>query len=351
MNKSWPTKKPELEFCSATDKFGNPLGFLTKRSDTKKAKVSPLEFDRSLFADDAAFIFLSRVDLETGIKFIDEYFTKFGLKVHLGTRKATGKDEKSKTEFMHIPKRGCTSSEADIADIAVGENRFISYCTKFKYLGSWISNDLDDKWDFEARIKMGEYAFRDMTPILLNKKIKLSIRASFYKSLIVNIALWGCESWAITDTQMKQLEVMQNRHVRRMCKVYKRQCKDYHVRMEDLFKRAKIPKIGSTLRLRQLRFLENNVARAPPERLTRLIVLSQAKRPPNFKFRNKRTTIQESYRSTLEHAGLCKKGDSGIFSSWIPRLTSPYIGVDIDENLGLPKGTYQQGRRSFRQRT
>ncbi len=179
----------------------------------------------------------------------------------------------------------------------------------------------------------------------------MSIRASFYKSLIVNIALWGCESWAITQAQIQQLEVMQNLHVRRMCKVYKHICKAYHVTMEDLYKRAKIPNIESTLRLRQLRFLENNVARAPPERLTRLMVLSQAKRPPNFKFQKERTTIQASYRSALEHAGLCKKGDSGRFQSWIPRLTSSHTGVDIDENLGLPKGTYQQGRRSFRQRT
>jgi hypothetical protein len=63
---------------------------------------------------------------------------------------------KSKTEAMHIPgKKDVVSDPADTADnivISDGDNsKFVSYCSCFKYLGSFHTQEAcNDDYDIEA---------------------------------------------------------------------------------------------------------------------------------------------------------------------------------------------------------
>ena len=83
--------------------------------------------------DDAAFIFLSRDDIERGGKLIQSHFRRFGLTVHAGNKKK--KDDKSKTEAMFIPGAGKkkdanTTAIDEEADIIKGEQYIYSYARK-----------------------------------------------------------------------------------------------------------------------------------------------------------------------------------------------------------------------------
>tara|TARA_B110001452_G_C14999394_1_gene349385 strand:+ start:249 stop:488 length:240 start_codon:yes stop_codon:yes gene_type:complete len=60
-------------------------------------------FDKSFYVDVAAFIFLSRDDIERGGKLIQSHFKKLGLAVHVGNK--TKKNDKSKTEAMFSPEQ------------------------------------------------------------------------------------------------------------------------------------------------------------------------------------------------------------------------------------------------------
>ena len=69
-------KMPDLKyFPSESD------GFLNKRSTKKGA---PLHHNAALYADDSAFIFLSKADLIAGTILVQKTFAQFGLEVHLG---------------------------------------------------------------------------------------------------------------------------------------------------------------------------------------------------------------------------------------------------------------------------
>jgi hypothetical protein len=48
------------------------------------------------------------------------------------------KNEDSKTEAMYFPKPGQESSVAGIEDIEIDEDRYMSLCLKFKYLGTYL---------------------------------------------------------------------------------------------------------------------------------------------------------------------------------------------------------------------
>ena len=132
---------------------------------------------------------------------------------------------------MHIPRRGETSTEDDTADLPVSDQEFVTSCTKFRYLGSLITWDLDDTADINARIGQGHGAFNHMANVLLNKKVNIHARARAYQALVANVVLWGCDSWAANQSHFKALDVFQNICVRRMFGLHL--CADYHVSMEE----------------------------------------------------------------------------------------------------------------------
>jgi hypothetical protein len=167
--------------------------------------------------DDAAFLLLNREDVEKASKLIIEHFSRFGLTVHCGDH---NKDEASKTEAMHVPKPGKKSTPEETANIELDNNKYFSFCTKFKYLGSMFTNDLNDSEDINKRIKQSTAAFATLGPnVLCNKRISRKLRLHTYEAIIVNLLLWGCESWAIKENDRQRLETCHHRCIRRMLNI------------------------------------------------------------------------------------------------------------------------------------
>ena len=93
---NWSTmsiQAPDLKYFPSENE-----GLLNTRS-TKKG--SPLHHNATLYADDSAFIFLSKADLTTDTTFIQKTFAQFGLEVHLGCTNTP--NSKSKIEAMYFP--------------------------------------------------------------------------------------------------------------------------------------------------------------------------------------------------------------------------------------------------------
>ena len=84
---------------------------------------------------------MNRKDLEEASKLIKSHFRRFGLSIHCGDKR---KNEKSKTEVMHIPTPGKTSTPEETEDVMLNENEFFGFCTEFKYLGMNIDVSMDN---------------------------------------------------------------------------------------------------------------------------------------------------------------------------------------------------------------
>jgi hypothetical protein len=76
--------------------------------------------------DDTAFILLSRGEVIAASKLIVSHFRRFGLTIHTGSRE---KGEDSKTEAIHFPRPGQESSAADMEDIEIDADRFMSFAS------------------------------------------------------------------------------------------------------------------------------------------------------------------------------------------------------------------------------
>ena len=191
---------------------------LSKATNVKN-EGTKLKFDRSFYVDDAAFIFLSREDIERGGKLIQSHFRRFGLTIHAGNK--TKKNDKSKTEAMFIPgagKKEDTNATAidEEAEIMIGEHAFYSYTKKFKYLGSIFTSSLKDDDDIKRRINQACGAFTQAQKVLCNRKLQAITRTRFYEATVVNLLLWGCKSWALTKEQKRKLKVCYHQSLRNM---------------------------------------------------------------------------------------------------------------------------------------
>jgi hypothetical protein len=101
-------------------------------------KGTKFSFFKSNYVDDTAFILLSGGELVTASKLIVSHFRRlFGLTIHTGSR---SNNEGSKTEAIHFPTSGQELSAADTEDIEIDDDRFMSFCIKFKCLGTCMSH-------------------------------------------------------------------------------------------------------------------------------------------------------------------------------------------------------------------
>ena len=188
MDKKWTFATPDFRrHGSKKDgqvKYNPSLG---KKVSIKTAGEK-FSFWKSFYVDDAAFLFLSRKDIEEGAKLIQPHFARFGLTVHCGDKR-TGAD--SKTEAMFIPAAGKKATDADTADIYLNDHEFFGYCNKFKYLGTIFTPSLKDDADINKRITSAVGAFATMKKVLCNSRIPVKLRVRIFDATCSQYPLMG----------------------------------------------------------------------------------------------------------------------------------------------------------------
>jgi hypothetical protein len=106
----------------------------------------------------------------------------------------------------------------DMQDIEIDDDRFMFFCVKFKYLGSYFVPEINDTADITERISQARKLFGSMNKQLLsNKKTPIDIRRKLYQAIVVNIELRGSESWAMKEANISKLEAFHHGCLRGIC--------------------------------------------------------------------------------------------------------------------------------------
>jgi len=347
MHANWSTMNiatPDLKFFPSEDN-----GCLSIRSSKKS---SPLHHNATLYADDSAFIFLSKADLITGTTFVKDTFAQFGLEVHLGCTNTP--KSKSKTEAMYFPahSKPIEEVEEDLISgrIIISGDKFVDFTNKFKYLGTYLAQNLSDDTDVDDRITAASKNFNALGKELFrNRKISLHIRCRLFVATTINILLWGCDTWAITRTQLNKIEVFHRRCIRQMIGITMHHVKEHEIKNEYIYKKSNLKSAETYIRIRQLRFL-TRIAHMDPSRLPRQVINSQA--TANGRCSKNVASTKRAYKMALEEAGLFEKGKCGGIktSLWIDCLRNTDTAERIEANLGLTHGTFKKGRKEDRRR-
>ena len=226
-----------------------------------------------LYLDDGSFPFNTRDDMITGCEIINETFSELGLEMHTGHG-----EKKSKTELMYFPTASFFNKTAyptlpitttptptainapnpsdDTTDangnqlsrtsskrkltfstmtqkqrellyfesqntnrVLLNDNSFIDFTAHFKYLGTFISFDLTDDHDINNRITKASQAMGALKHFWDNPYADLKAKHLIFLAIPANLLLWGCETWALRQSHINQLNAFWHRSIRRILKI------------------------------------------------------------------------------------------------------------------------------------
>ena len=258
LDQEWSVEKPSFRW--AQDDVINGRRYNSRGID--------FLFNRSLYADDGAFLFASRKDMQDSLHVIFRVLRAFGLTMHVG------RDGKSaKSEGMFFPwKRGNTAySDADTSDLSV-DGGTVSFCLQFPYLGALVTWNLDDRAEIADRITKATKAFGALSgPVFRQQGIDRKAKKAAYTALVLNILLYGCETWILTAKTRYDLRCFHRRCMRIMMDTscWAMICRgDQHVHLQ---KRLGLDDISAYIIRRRLQWA-GHVYRMPAARLPRQLL-------------------------------------------------------------------------------
>ncbi|KAL1448654.1 hypothetical protein WDU94_014026 [Cyamophila willieti] len=153
------------------------------------------------FADDIAVLAQDEFNLKRSLEVMNEVFEKYKMKINM-----------KKTEIL------VCSKEREEVNIIIN-NEKIKQIDTFKYLGSNITRDARSSNDIKQRISLAKIAFNKKKSILCSNNIDIKIKKQLIKTLVWSVALYGSETWTISEVEKKRLEAFEMWCWRRMKKI------------------------------------------------------------------------------------------------------------------------------------
>src|SRR6476619_4083782 len=107
-----------------------------------------------------------------------------------------------KTKVMVVSKNG-----GERVNITV-EGQSVEQVSKFRYVGSLISEDDRCLDDVKTRIGMAKEAFNKRKE-LLTRSIRVDLRKRLVKTLVWPVVLYGCETWTMRKEGINRLNAFE----------------------------------------------------------------------------------------------------------------------------------------------
>jgi hypothetical protein len=148
------------------------------------------------YADDVAKFGSNAAALQTSLDRGNEETKKIGLKMNIG---------KCGVMFNQF----CTEGPIEV------EGRTMEKINKFVYLGQEINAKGDFDGEISRRIKLSWAAFNKFRSIFLSK-IPLCLKRKLFDQCILPVMTYGCQTWVLTQAQLRRLQVTQRKMERLM---------------------------------------------------------------------------------------------------------------------------------------
>jgi hypothetical protein len=277
-----------------------------------------------LYVDYGVFIFEDRNEISRGSQHIYNTFKRLGLIMHVGTN-----NNQSKSEALFISKSFQEDNFQLPDSININEGT-ISFCQQFKYLGSTVTNDLRDDVEIEIRIKKANAQFGALKSVLLRKTLRLQTKINLFNAIVINTALWGCESWSLSSSSKQKLEAFQHKALRRILKISIYEVAEFRIKNSTIRCYAlHSPHIIDKIHARQLIWL-GKLAKMSTENVQRkmLACWTNNKRKPGRPQLNIRNSFEDSLKKLFPNL----PQDSEL-KYWLPYLMEKSWSVLVDKWL------------------
>jgi hypothetical protein len=81
---------------------------------------------------------------------------------------------------------------------------------KFKYLGTTLTNQNDIRDEIKNRLNSGNACYHSVQNLLSSHLTSKNLKIKIYKTVILPVVLYGCETWSLTLGEEHRLRGFEN---------------------------------------------------------------------------------------------------------------------------------------------
>ena len=215
-----------------------------------KSKIFMKYIREAQYADDIAIFSDSSTGMQLLLSAYNDMAKKMGLSINI-----------TKTETICI---------GPLVDFYIDGEK-LKNVKRFKYLGSFVTDDCSMKEELTSRIQAVSCAYgRLRSRVFDSHELTPSTKIKVYNQCLMPLLLYGCETWTLYHHQIRQLRTVQQRHLRRILKIKW----DDYVSNEEVLTRSVVEDIEITLVRNRLRWL-GHVTRMPNERPVKALLYGE----------------------------------------------------------------------------
>ena len=86
----------------------------------------------------------------------------------------------------------------------------------FKYLGTTLTNQNSILEEIKSRLRSGNACYHSVQNLLPSWLLSKNLKVKIYRTIILPVVLYGCETWSLTLREARKLRVFENIVLRRI---------------------------------------------------------------------------------------------------------------------------------------
>jgi len=162
------------------------------------------------------------------------------------------------------------------------ENSIFERVGEFKYLGTTLTNQNSIAEEIKSRLRSGGACYHSVQNLMSSRLLTKNLKIKIYRTVILLVVLYGCETWSLTLREERKLSVFENMVLRRIFGPRRDEVRGewWRLHNEELNDLYSSPNIVRVIKWRRMRWA-GHVARMGEERGVYRVLLgkSEGKRP------------------------------------------------------------------------
>jgi len=96
------------------------------------------------------------------------------------------------------------------------DNSTFERVEEFKYLGTTLTNHNSIAEEIKSRLRSGNASYYSVQNLLSFRLLSKHLNIKIYRTIILPVVLYGCETWSLTLRKERKLRVFENKVLRRI---------------------------------------------------------------------------------------------------------------------------------------